>query len=568
MNILSLRPACFVGLAVVAVLAAQPSFGQTAAEVTPETFRPVLPTLSGAIVFSGEPGTQAPRGSERIGIRLRDVRISGARPELAAANEALRARLTGQQIPVSELFEATAALEEAYVNAGLVLKRVVLPQQALRNGGTLRVDVVNGFVETVDDTAVPDEVRTRVGRLVEPLVGRPGVTLDELERQLLLAGDVSGVALNTALATGQAQGGTVLALDVKYQRVTSFFSFDNFPDDSLGEPTLNFGSEVNSALGLGETLYLRFSTTPQEALTDTPLYRVGAFGAIFPIGRSGLTANLEVTRSVTNPDDDTASTSSSFGRESLRLIYPVIRSRTANLNAQIAFDHQTDKQDIDLADVTTPIYEDDISVLRISASGSYQHSDRTTSEGSLTLSRGLDVFDAREGTAELPLSRAAAEPVFTTLSASYRLQGRLENNYAYLLNARAQTSFGDTVVASEQFSAVGAGDLSTFDSGSLRGDSGVTLRSEFSRSLNVQLYNRSFVIAPYVFAAAGALRVYNPTAVEEDESTAGSFGIGFDSFVMGETPFRADNMRIEFGRGISEDEEDQNRFSISATFRF
>ncbi|MEL6681933.1 MAG: ShlB/FhaC/HecB family hemolysin secretion/activation protein [Pseudomonadota bacterium] len=548
--------------------ASQPCLAQTAGEITPDTFRPELPTLSGALVFSGGPGTQAPPGAERIGITLSDVRISGARPELAAANDALRDRLTGKQIPVSELFAATTALEEAYVNAGLVLTRVILPQQALRDGGTLRVDVVNGFVETIDDATVPDAVRTRVGRLVEPLVGRPGVTLAELERQLLLAGDVSGVALNTALATGETQGGTVLALDVKYQRVTSFFSYDNFPDRALGEPTLNFGTEVNSAFGFGETLYLRASTTPQRGLTDTPLYRVGALGAVFPVGRSGLTANIEITRSITNPEESVAPTSSSFGRESFRLVYPMIRSRSINLNAQVVFDHQTDQQDIELAAETVPVYEDDINVLRVLANGSFRHTDRATSEGSLTVSRGLDIFNARKATADLPLSRAGADPEFTTLSGSYRFQRALGDDLAILMNARAQTSFGDAVVASEQFSAVGAGDLSAFDSGSLRGDSGVALRSEVSRRLNGALNGEPFVIAPYVFAAAGALRINEPTAVEEGEDIAGAFGIGFDYFVLGDTPFRADNMRIEFGRGISENDGRQNRLSISASLRF
>jgi len=184
------------------------------------------------------------------------------------------------------------------------------------------------------------------------------------------------------------------------------------------------------------------------------------------------------------------------------------------------------------------------------------------------VSRGLDILDAREGTTELPLSRDGAEPVFTTLSGSYRFQRGFDNDYALSINARAQTSFGDTVVASEQFSAVGAGDLSTFDSGSLRGDSGATLRTEFSRGFNGQLGGEPFVIAPYIFAAAGALRLNNPTAVEESEDSAPSIGIGFDYFVLGDTPFRADNMRIEFGRGFSENDGNQNRLSISASLRF
>ena len=56
----------------------------------------------------------------------------------------------------------------------------------------------------------------------------------ELERQLLLAGDVAGVALGSALTTGQQPGGTVIALDPEFQKVTGFAGFDNFAPDDLG----------------------------------------------------------------------------------------------------------------------------------------------------------------------------------------------------------------------------------------------------------------------------------------------------------------------------------------------
>src|SRR5690606_25811986 len=99
---------------------------------------------------------------------------------------------------------------------------------------TLRIAVVDGFVETVDTTNAPPEIRRRIEALTAPLVGRPGLTMTELERQLLLAGDVSGVALGSALATGSRPGGTVIALDPQYRKVTGFVGFDNFAPTELG----------------------------------------------------------------------------------------------------------------------------------------------------------------------------------------------------------------------------------------------------------------------------------------------------------------------------------------------
>jgi hemolysin activation/secretion protein len=540
---------------------------QTASAVTPETFQPPLQKLNGTLVFTGEAGTQAPPGSEAIGITLSDVTIEGALPALAEANDTFRRRLTSGRVPVSELFDATAALEEAYANAGLVLMRVVLPQQSLRDGGVLRVSVVNGFVETVDNAAVPTSVRPRVDALTVPLVDRAGITLKELERQLLLAGDVAGVALSTALAAGERPGGAVLALDAQFRRLTGFVGFDNFPTKDLGRPTVNLGLELNSALNLGETIYGRLSAAPEGVLTDQPQYRVSAIGALFPIGSSGLTFNAEATSSRTNPDSDLFPTQSAFDRQSLRLIYPVIRSRDVNFSTQVALDHQTDQQDLIGSTSAVAIYRDEVTVLRAGASSSYQHSETAMTEVGITLSRGLGLFGARKGDAT-PLSRQGADPVFSKLNASFRHQRALGEKYSLSISGQAQSSFGDALVTSEQFGIVGASDLSTFDSGSLRGDSGYVFRSELTMPIQTELAGRSAVFAPDIFAGFGAVSNAQPTALEQKTLHASSFGIGFNLLLQGNSPFRADTIRVEYGKGNRDDGDNENRFSISGNIRF
>ncbi len=543
------------------------ALGQTASEVTPENFLPPLQKLNGTIVFSGEPGTTAPPGSETIGITLSGVEVENSMTALAGAEEAFRTRLTGSRVPVSELFDATAALEEAYVNAGFVLTRVVLPQQALRDGGVLRVTIVNGFVETVDTAAVPEPVRGRLGELTVPLVDRAGITLRELERQLLLAGDASGVALSTALAAGQRPGGAVLALDAEFRRITGFVGFDNLTSDDLGRPVVNFGLELNSALDLGETLYGRLSAAAEDALSQDPAYRVGALGALVPIGPSGLTLNAELTSSRSHPDGDLVQTESDFDRQSLRLIYPVIRSRDVNLSARIGLDHQSDEQSIVGTAGDTAIYRDELTVLRAGASGSVYQGEATPTEWSVTLSQGLDVLGARDG-GTVPLSRQQASPEFTKLNASVRHQRPLGETLSFSLSGRAQSSFGDALVTSEQFGIIGSGDLSAFDAGSIRGDSGFVVRSEIARAYETSLAGRGAVVAPYVFAGSGQVSIAQPTALEERRVKATAYGIGVDLLLRGDTPFRADTVRVEFGRGSRDDGDDQSRFSISTSFRF
>ena len=541
-----------------------PAAAQTASAVTPDDFLPPLQRLNGTIVFTGEAGTQAPPGSETIGITLSGVTVVDGLPALAEEEQALRDRLTRGRIPVSELFEATAALEEAYAKAGFVLTRVVLPQQSLRDGGVLRVDVVNGFVETVDVAAVPQPVRGRLDALTVPLVDRAGITLRELERQLLLAGDASGVALTTALASGQRPGGTVLALDAQFRRITGFVGADNLSSETLGRPILNAGIEVNSALGYGETLYGRLSGSLDGVLTDAPRYRVAAIGALVPFGPGGATLNAEVTRSQSGPVGQIVATRSTFDRQSLRAIYPYIRSRDTNLTLQLGIDRQTDEQRITGGPT---IYRDAATVLRGGVSGSRLGDDGALIEGSLTLSRGVDLFGA--GRADgVPPSRQGSGPVFTKLNFAARYQRPIGETLSLSISGRAQTAFGDALMTAEQFGIAGAGELSAFDAGTLRGDSGYVIRAEIAHPFETRIAGRGAIVSPYAFAALGRVDVAQPTALERGSVGGVAWGAGVDLQLQGQTPFRADTLRMELGKGSRDDGDDETRFSISANIRF
>lgn len=552
---------------------------QTASSVTPESFQPQLQNLNGTVVFSGNTGTQAPPGSEQIGITLSGVTLEGGFPQMAAANAAFEQRLTRGRIPVSELFDASADLEAAYAQAGYVLARVVLPQQSLRDGGVLRISVVDGFVEAVDTSQAPPNIRRRIETLTGPLVDRKGLTMTQLERQLLLAGDVSGVALGSALATGQQPGGTVIALDPQFRRITGFVGFDNFAPPELGSIApddlhglvLNSGFELNSLLGYGETVYGRLSASPKGLLSDDPRYRVLALGAVVPVGSSGLAMNVEVTTSDTTPDNAEQPTRSDFDRQSFRLIYPWIRSRQMNLTTQLMLDRQKDRMNA-MAGGLPPFFQDQITVLRFGANLSYNHEDGAFSEAGLILSRGIDALGARtaaEAAAQgVPLSRAGADATFGKIVGSAAHQRALGENYALSVSGRFQTSFSDPLVTAEQFSIAGPNELSAFDSGDLRGDSGWVLRAELSNPRAVELRGTPFTFSPYVFAGVGQVSIEQPTISETSRESAHAYGIGLDLVSRTGSRFRSNSLRIEYGKGEREHGPDDSRVSFSGNFRF
>ncbi|UFS65771.1 ShlB/FhaC/HecB family hemolysin secretion/activation protein [Paracoccus denitrificans] len=570
--------ALITALAALALLALPtgPARTQTAGQITQDSYQPPMQRLSGSVVFSGSPGLAAPPGADRLSIRLADVRVEGALPGSEAEVAALRQRLTGKRIAVSEIFAAASDLEAAYVRNGYVLSRVVIPAQTLEDGGALRLTVVSGFVERIDSSAAPPGLRARLDAMTAPLVDRPTLRLPDIERRLLLAGDMFGVALGSALSTGARPGGTIIILNPQFRSVTGFVGLDNSFSRELGRWNLSAGVELNNQLGRGEVFYLRASGHPRLGddgyFSDRPQLRTLAGGAVLPLGHDGLTFGIEAASSRTGPDTGAVATASDFDRLSFRLFYPVVRSVKRNISVTAALDLQRDRQDLETGAGDFGLYKDRTRVLRLTGEGNWQLSDQSALRMAAVLSLGLDALGARsaaEATPALPLSRDGADADFRKLELSFRYDRDFRQDWSLALSGQAQSAFGDPLLSSEQFGIASTEGLSAFDLGSLSGDSGWFLRGEVARHFPAQGFGRPLVVSPYVFAAVGAVNLENPSADEAARIKATSFGIGVDLRLIRDPSYSSALIRFEYGKGNRDDgQEDPSRFTIVSSYRF
>lgn len=574
------RPAGRAAAAALLTLLAGVASAQTAGQITPQTLAPGPPRLQGSVVFSGEPGLEAPAGAEALSVTIADVAVEGGLPALAGTERALEASLVGRPVPVSAIFEAARQLEAAYAREGFVLARVVLPAQTLRDGGRLRLVVVDGFVERIEARGLPAALRPRVERLAAPLVGRRGLTLGEIERPLLLAGDAPGVALRSALTAGARPGGTVLAFDADYRPVTGFVSVDNTLSDALGDWAVSTGLELNGALGRGELVYLRASAHPDLGgdgglLDDDPRLRSLAAGVVLPVGLDGLTLNLEGVRSETTPELPLGvRTASEFERLSLRLRYPVRRSRVLDVAGEVILDAQSET-----LDVLEPVgdaalgSEDELRILRVAGDLRRQVDPASAVFLRAVASVGLDALGARSlgDVGDGPgLSRTGADADFRKLEVVGTYSHSVSERLAFTLYGRGQTSFGDPLPRSEQVGFASFRELSSFDSGTLGGDSGWLLRGDVAAPLALPSGRLPFGLAtPYAFAAAGALRLEAPEAGEVETLRLGSIGVGLTLTEVIDPAFSSASVTLELGRAFRDDDgADENRLTVLASYRF
>ena len=270
--------------------------------VTPSTLAPPAGP-SGAINLSSPAGLAAPPNAAKLSVAISNVSVEGGFPELAADTAAITAKLRGGRTTVAQIFAAANAIEQAYAARGYVLVRVAVPPQQLKNGGTLRLVIIDGFVESVDVKGVPERQRALVQARLASLIGKRHVTLGEIERRLILASDVPGLVLSSTIARGAEAGGTLLVLEATHNVVTGTLGVDNRLPRSLGNWELNGALAINSPFGYGEQLYGAASTGYDLGKVfgaTTPMQLLGV-GAVLPIGVDGFKINPEYTNSVTRP---------------------------------------------------------------------------------------------------------------------------------------------------------------------------------------------------------------------------------------------------------------------------
>src|SRR3984893_10988862 len=500
-------------------------------QVTPQTLRPPAPSPTGGLPSSGSVPLHAPAGTERLSFIVGHVAIKGTFPELNTETRALVHTVEGHRVTVAQVYEFANALEQAYARAGYILVRVTVPQQKLNDHGRLLIVIVDGFVESVQVDNVLDRVRALVTARMASLVGRRHIKLDEIERRLLTAGDVPGLRLKSTLARSKTLGGALLVLEGTHRLVTATATIDNRLPSSLG--TWSYGTSValNSAFGFGEQLYAsaQSSGDPARILDSTSPLRVLGAGAVLPLGTDGWILNPEYTNSRSQPLPGSGALANigQFERFALRSSYPVIRTRTELLSLSAAFEYIS--QAVALPQFSTDLNRDRYGVLR--AGAAYETGLPWWSaalQTSATFSQGTGGRDSTDALASgVPLSRLGAGPLFSKATFDAHVAQPLPNEFRIDLIGRAQTSFGDPLLVSEQFSLDGPLAISAYPSGTLNVDEGGTFRTELSRSFAITRTAVPVTLSPYGFGSVGVGRVVEPTIVELAVLRGGAVGGGF-----------------------------------------
>lgn len=562
-------------LAVATLLVSTPAWAQSTSpsQITPSTFRPAAQQRPADISLPATVELAAPAGADQFFVVIGTLRIEGGFPELDGATREIERSLSGQRVSVAEIYKTASALERAYAEAGFPLVRIAVPPQKLADNGVVRLSVVDGFIEEVDASVLDVRVQRVVERRLAVLIGKRHLTQPELERAVLLAGDVPGLRLKSAMAKGKQAGGTRLVVEGAHRLVTGGSGGDNRLSTALGGIGINANVAVNSALGLGEQFYVSAQTTKdvESYFEKSSPMRMYGFGVVIPLSADGWSMNGEVTSTKTQPRPFTGApaTVAEFERYVLRTSYSVIESRSDQLKLTAEIAHADERTSY--RDFRVGMRHDRVDVVRFGADWKHTFADSRSLSTSAVLSQGMGGRTQADAAHErVPLSRMGAEPEFNKLLIEARYGMPLGYGVQLASTVRLQSSFGDPLLLSEQMALDGMEAISAFLPGTLTVDQGVAGRVELIRPMDPIALRVSIAPAPYLFAAAGAGELVRPSALERAHLTAGAIGAGLRAGVSGGDRLPEMSLGLEGGRQLSDSPtiHDAYRVNVNASVKF
>jgi hemolysin activation/secretion protein len=473
-----------------------------------------------------------PKDAEKLSFVLTGFDIEGEFDEFVATSRELAAPLIGKRVTVAQVFEFATKLQEAYVRAGYLLARVVVAPQELNERARVKIQVIDGFVERIDVSALPTAVRNRVAAVLEPLFHKRRLTEKELERRLLLASDTPGLQLRSTFAAGQEIGGSVLILTGLYRPVALSAYVDNAMPVTFGTMQTVALLGLNSVLGAGEQITVSATGYPsRDFATADPTRRFLQGAVVTPVGIDGWKFLIAGTDGRTTPRvDQLVATQGIFRQTSFVLAYDAVKSRDSQLTFSGRFDATYERIDTLVLNPPVSLSLDQVRPVRASVDGNFRLRETDTNIAfGATVSRGLSAPGARtllDATPELPLSRQGADAIFTKLNLALAITQPLPSDFFVATTSYAQSSFNRPLLTSEQFDIIGPKMLSGFPVGLLPGDSAWVVRTELGHVNQVPIESGGLTVTHYAFGATGERIYYQPTVLELGSVHATNWGIG------------------------------------------
>ena len=489
-------------------------------------------------LFSRPSAGACPLRDSPLTFTLKSVAFDGVTAVSATDLAKLYSAEIGQTVRVGALCDLRDRAAALLFSRG-ILARVEIPEQRIADG-EVRLSVIEARIASVHVRGDAGPAQAQVEAYLERLRGMAPFDLNQAQRYLLLAADVPGVRVSSALRpSAEGRGSVDLEVIVSHDPIDVIFNTQNLGSKAIGQGGALLRTDFNGFTPWGDrTSIVVYSTYDKK---EQRLVQISEEGRI---GDRGLLARGSLAYAVSHPGD-TLKPLDLKGESvvgALELAYPIIRKRRSSLNVAGGLDYVDQETDF----AGGGLLVDDhlrIGYARVEAGARQVFRLPVEVSAGLEVRRGLNILGASSPN-DPALSRSEGDPEAWV----YRLDGQFDVQPLPWLGAHvtAQGQYAKKVLLSyEQLSlgnlTIGRG----YDPSSASGDRGAAVSAElrvgpFSPFSWLQVSTYGFYDAGYledltlgdsrtITSAGGGLRFRIANRVSLDVAYAKPFDKPFEA---------------------------------------
>lgn len=473
------------------------------------------------------------------------VKVDGASALPPAAFAPVAEAYAGRTLAPEDLKRLASDVADVARRAGYGLATAWIPQQKVVNG-LLRVRIDEGRIDAVETNG---SAATLVTRALEPIAdGRPIRTV-ELERRLLLAGDVAGVRLGKPQLVRRGER-NVLVVNASRERVSGRAQIDNWGTGTVGPVRLQLSADVSGLLAEDDRLTVGGVLTPLQP-REFGLVRLEYAKAV---GSEGTEVSVGGYVARTRPGGELADLDyegNSF-EVSAAVRHPFIRSRAASLWGEVKValrDSEQMRQDV-------RVREDRLTTVTASAIAAGKVGEGR-GRARLSVVQGLGLLGAT-GRDDPLASRSDAGGGFTKIELWTHYDAPLGGGFSIQAQGEGQLA-SRPLLSSEEMGLGGRAFLRAYDYRERSGDKGAAASIELRRDFGA-FFEPLSASQLYLYADAGSVGNYE-----------GGMGGGTLASAGGGVRLRFTpgiDLGGEIGIPIGDDDEKAPRFSFTLGSRF
>lgn len=430
----------------------------------PTFARFILAALLAATTLCGSPAEAAPGDDCRAGrtdcFVLTGLTIDGVSAYPLKDLAPLYADALAREISPAELVRIAQAITDKYRKDGYFLSRAIVPPQT-GPAGQARIRVYEGYI---DEVQVSGDAAPALEALLAGLAEKRPLKLVDLERRLVLAGDLPGIKPRSQIEPViDDPARHKLVVSAGLQRWTGSLYLDNRGTKAVGPGQANLRVGLNSLMRAGDQLALSVFTIPHDP--GEFLQAELSYGAALASGaRIRASASASESRQGTDPFNNAVGNESQAA--SLRFAFPLQRARRQSLWAAVMLDGRHVEQ----AYRNGGGYSDDVRALRASLQAD-RSKGNTSSSGYVQVAAGLPILGASDRTGP-NRSRFGADAEFWKVNAGATHYRDVGSKTGVFVSVDGQWAPGPLLL-SETFAPGGLPYGRAYNYAEILGDSGV-----------------------------------------------------------------------------------------------